>query len=67
MRWDDECEMTHGRVLRGKFKHWCHSEWDGMPIDETCKEFEVCHCEWADPQMQAEKERTRGAMSHDAQ
>ena len=34
---------THERDLVGKYSHWC-PEWDFMPIDETCKEFEFCSC-----------------------
>lgn len=26
-----------------KHKHFCY-EWDGLEIDETCPEFEVCVC-----------------------
>ncbi len=32
--------------LRGKYKHFCYS-WDGLPIDETCPEFESCECYFA--------------------
>ena len=41
--WKADCKKTHGRELRGEKWHWC-SDWDYMPIDETCKEFEVCTC-----------------------
>ncbi len=34
----------HGRVLTGNHRHWCH-EWDGLPIDDTCEEFDACICE----------------------
>ena len=30
-------------ALQGKFKHYCW-EWDGMAIDETCREFQCCTC-----------------------
>ena len=38
-----DCMKTYGRVLTGKYKHYC-AEWDYIPIDETFPEFEVCHC-----------------------
>ena len=38
-----DCLRTHGRTLTGKYAHCC-VEWDDMPIDETCKEFEACLC-----------------------
>lgn len=41
--WNSECIKYHGRVLKGKKRHYCY-DWDGMPIDETCKEFDVCCC-----------------------
>lgn len=33
----------HGRVLTGKYAHWCH-EWDDMTVDETTPEWETCTC-----------------------
>lgn len=30
--------------LEGEKKHYC-PEWDGLPIDETCPEFEFCDCD----------------------
>ena len=30
--------------LQGIFKHYCHSEFDGLPIDEHCLEFRYCSC-----------------------
>jgi len=38
-----DCMKTYGRVLTGKYKHYC-AEWDYVPIDETFPEFKVCHC-----------------------
>lgn len=35
MRW-------RGRVLTGKYAHWCF-DWDDLPIDETCLEW-PCGC-----------------------
>ena len=42
--WIDDCMKFWGKVLTGEKAHWCY-EWDGLPIDETCKEFECCICE----------------------
>jgi hypothetical protein len=55
-RFDDEwiknCEHWHGKVLTGRYAHYCY-EWDDLPVDETCPEFECCICftaeELADP------------------
>lgn len=41
--WIDDCMHFWGKVLDGKYAHWC-PEWDELPIDETCKEFENCIC-----------------------
>lgn len=41
--WIEDCLKFHGKILTGKFAHWC-PEWDDLPIDETCGEFEVCTC-----------------------
>ena len=41
--WEEACMRWRGEVLTGKFAHYCW-EWDGLPVDETCKEFEVCLC-----------------------
>ncbi len=41
--WQEDCLRTYGVVLTGKLAHWCDS-WDGLPIDETSPEFEVCTC-----------------------
>lgn len=41
--WKAECIATYGRVLTGEHGHWC-PDWDFMPIDETCREFEACTC-----------------------
>lgn len=43
MQWEKECEREHGRVLVGEHKHYCY-DWDGLPIDETCKEWDSCTC-----------------------
>lgn len=41
--WDNDCLLFWGKVLTGGDAHWCH-DWDGLPIDNTCKEYEFCHC-----------------------
>jgi len=43
-KWEDDCMHWHGKVLQGEKAHWC-PEWDGLPIDETCAEFESCICD----------------------
>jgi hypothetical protein len=40
---DRDSLRFHKRILTGSKKHFC-PEWDFMPIDETCKEFECCLC-----------------------
>lgn len=40
--WIEDCERWHGRVLTGRYCHWCW-DWDGLPIDETCREW-PCAC-----------------------
>ena len=40
--WVDDCMRWRGKVLTGKFAHWCH-EWDGLPVDETTPEWH-CSC-----------------------
>lgn len=42
-QWEKDCKREHGRVLVGGHKHYCY-DWDGLPIDETCKEWESCLC-----------------------
>jgi len=44
MTWEEECKKWHGRELTGLRRHYC-SEWDGLPVDETCDEFSVCICD----------------------
>lgn len=39
-----EAFFEHGRRLTGQHLHYC-PDWDGMPIDETCKEYRSgCVC-----------------------
>ena len=42
--WEVDCLRDRGRVLTGKFAHYCN-EWDGMTVDETCAEFAACLCQ----------------------
>ena len=37
-----ESVRWRGRVLKGKYAHWC-SDWDLLPMDETCPEW-PCNC-----------------------
>lgn len=39
-----EARKTHGRDLHGPDRHWCH-DWDSMPIDATCSEYDCCSCD----------------------
>ncbi len=32
-----------GRVLTGKYAHWC-ADWDELPVDETTPEWPCCCC-----------------------
>lgn len=41
--WIEDCLHWRGKVLTGKYGHWC-PEWDYLPIDETCEEWGIC-CE----------------------
>ena len=43
--WIEDCKHHHGKVLTGKYAHWCPS-FDYLPIDETVVEFEFCLCEF---------------------
>lgn len=43
--WEDDCMEWHGRVLTGKFQHWC-DDWDYLPIDTSCEEINICLCTW---------------------
>ena len=40
--WRLDSLRWRGKVLTGKFRHWC-SEWDFLPVDETCPEW-PCGC-----------------------
>lgn len=41
--WEEDCMHYWGKVLTGKYAHWCY-DWDGLPVDETCEEFKACCC-----------------------
>jgi hypothetical protein len=41
--WIDDCLRWRGKVLTGKYAHWCH-EWDSLPVDETTPEWPTCTC-----------------------
>lgn len=43
--WIEDSMHHHGKVLTGKYAHWC-PEFDYLPIDESCFEFEYCLCEF---------------------
>ncbi len=43
-QFEADCLHWHGKLLTGKRAHWCH-DWDGLPIDETCEEWDACTCE----------------------
>jgi hypothetical protein len=42
MSFDEVCLKERGKVLTGKYRHYC-MEWDLLPIDETCPEW-PCGC-----------------------
>ena len=45
LTFEEDCLKWRGKVLTGKKAHWCN-DWDGLPIDETCDEFQSCHCQF---------------------
>jgi hypothetical protein len=42
-QWEEDCLKYHGRVLTGKYQHWC-ADWDDLPVDDTCAELQACTC-----------------------
>ena len=40
---EKECYRWHGRKLEGHYAHYC-PDWDYLPIDDTCVEFQSCTC-----------------------
>jgi hypothetical protein len=41
-QWFDDCMHWRGKVLEGRYRHWCF-DWDELPVDETTGEF-PCGC-----------------------
>lgn len=41
--WNIDCLKWRGKVLKGNNCHYC-PEWDFLPVDETCDEFDCCRC-----------------------
>lgn len=41
-QWKADSLRWRGRVLTGKYGHWC-DDYDGLPVDETCPEW-PCVC-----------------------
>lgn len=39
----EDCMLWRGRILTGDDAHFCW-DWDGLPVDETCPEYETCQC-----------------------
>lgn len=54
--WIADCQRWRGRTLMGEYSHWCF-EWDGLPVDETTREFTVCLCYPQTPEVRAHVER----------
>ena len=40
---EKECYRWYGRKLKGHYSHYC-PDWDYLPIDDTCVEFQCCTC-----------------------
>ena len=40
---EEDCIKWRGKILTGKHAHYCY-DWDFLPVDETCPEYECCHC-----------------------
>jgi hypothetical protein len=44
LEWEAMCHKYRGRILTGKYAHFCY-DWDMLPVDETTPdEFECCTC-----------------------
>jgi len=41
--WVKDCFRWHDKALTGDFGHYC-PDWDYLPIDETCMEYQACTC-----------------------
>lgn len=42
-QWAHESVYWRGVVLTGVGAHYCF-DWDGLPVDETCREWSACSC-----------------------
>ena len=42
---EQDCLHFYGKMLEGKYKHYC-PDFDYLPIDETCFEYQFCKCEF---------------------
>lgn len=40
--WQQDCLKWRGKVLTGKYAHWCYG-YDFLPVDETTPEW-PCEC-----------------------
>ena len=40
---EKECIRWYGEKLTGNYAHYC-PDWDYLPIDDTCVEFQSCTC-----------------------
>lgn len=52
---EEDSINCHGRILTGQFKHFC-ADFDYLPIDETCFQFQYCLCEYTDWDMNLKNE-----------
>lgn len=41
--WHEDCQRWWGKLLTGPDGHWCY-DWDELPIDATCVEYQCCTC-----------------------
>jgi hypothetical protein len=55
---DEESIKMYGKPLQGKYKHFCN-EFDFLPIDETCFEFQYCTCFESTPEIESHKKMHR--------
>jgi hypothetical protein len=44
--WIDDCNEWRGRLLTGRYGHWC-ADYDELPVDESCPEW-PCPCNVGD-------------------
>lgn len=50
--WIEDCMHWYKKVLTGEKGHWC-PEFDDLPIDETCPEFEFCRCDLSESEEES--------------